>query len=138
MTIFIYFLLYQLFTIFRHGVSRSPHRRPRTSSNGTWRWTRSHYYLLIKKKLAATQYKEKKSSNGNKSTKKKKIRAIIKLRKLRKETKLAELKISFDRPKYREMSFFDPKTKQKTFAHFFLKGRGLKKTVRLPRPLTFL
>ena len=47
------------------------------------------------------------------------------------------LKISFDRPKYREMSFFDPKTKQKNFRSFFLKGRGLKKTRLVATPSNF-
>jgi len=35
------------------------------------------------------------------------------------------------------MSFFDPKTKQKTFAHFFLKGRGLKKKRAVATPSNF-
>ena len=66
-----FILYYWLFIIFRHGVSRSPRRRPRTSSNGTWRWTRSHNNLLIKKKFGSYSIQRKKKSNGKKSTKKK-------------------------------------------------------------------
>ena len=81
------------FAIFRHGVSRSPHRRPRTCSNGTWRWTRSHYYLLIKKKIwQLLNTKKKNRQMATSLLRKNKIRAVIKLHKQRKETKLAEFK----------------------------------------------